>query len=94
MSNVTKPRKRAKADAAPDANRVLVNAELSAALDTFLASVSGRAKDKGRKLPKKVNLRGLVQVLSELDEAGRLHVDGSMSFEDFLSRLREAVGIQ
>ena len=94
MGHATKPRKRVRIDASTEANRILVNAELSAALDTFLSSVSGRAKDRGRKLPKKVVLRALVRVLQDLDQAGRLRVEGSMSEEEFVSRLREAVGIK
>lgn len=74
---------------------LMINVTLSHELDEFLQRVGNQArKTGGFKLPKTMLLRGLARVLRELVDSDMVDVSGIMTEDQFVSALREAVGLK
>lgn len=72
----------------------MINVTLTLELDEFLQYVGNESRRLGGyHLPKTMILRSLTRVLKQMIDGGRVDLSGIFSEEDFVARLRKALGL-
>jgi hypothetical protein len=72
----------------------MINVTLTLELDEFLQFVGNESRRLGGyHIPKTMILRAMTRVLKGLMDSGKLDLSGIFSEEDFVARLRKAMGL-